>query len=139
MAGRIERCSWCGVQLLVPPEAQTIQCAVCQAVTRVRPNDPLVQPHDSIGQAVSWLKGFMNAVSSNVNSVPTSALSGTAATGALTYSFIQAVQNEPGITYGRLLTAMRSAIREAKTGIRLDGPIASLVRKVFRTELVQVC
>ena len=66
------------------------------------------------------------------------ALSGQALTGAMTYSFIQAAQNEPGLTYGRLLSAMRTTIREAKTGIRLKGPIASLVNKILRTELSQV-
>lgn len=67
-------------------------------------------------------------------------MSGSASTGALTYSFIQAVQNEPGLTYGRLLNAMRHAIRGAKTGgLRLNGPIASLVNKALRTELTQVC
>ena len=66
------------------------------------------------------------------------ALSGQALTGAMTYSFIQAAQNEPGLSYGRLLSAMRTTIREAKTGIRLKGPIASLVNKILRTELSQV-
>lgn len=56
----------------------------------------------------------------------------------MTYSFIQAVQNEPGLTYGRLLNAMRFAIREAKTGIRLKGPIASLLNKLISTDLSQV-
>ncbi|CAL0309505.1 unnamed protein product [Lupinus luteus] len=38
-------------------------------------------------------------------------------TGALTYSFIQAMQDKPKLTYGNLLHAMRSKIREAKEGI----------------------
>ncbi|XP_059648056.1 metacaspase-1-like isoform X2 [Cornus florida] len=368
MNTRRERCSWCHVQLLVPPRAQTIQCAVCQAVTRVGPNDPLAEAQDSICQAASWLKGFVNTVSTNVNtmassvnnypmpgssycgyypqpirppppslpvsargrkravlcgvsyygrsyrikgsvndvrcikhflvekmgfpnnsvlvlteeeiepsriptkhnirmamqwlvqgcqsgdslvfyysghgsqqrdfnmdemdgydetlcpvdvetegmilddeinativrplphgarlhaiidachsgtildlpfvcrmnqegyyhwedhsclaatykgtsgglaisfsscddhqlSVDTTAFTGNVSTGAMTYSFIQALQNEPGLTYGRLLNVMRNVIREAKTGIRLDGPIASLVRKVFHIDLSQV-
>jgi hypothetical protein len=66
------------------------------------------------------------------------AFAGNASTGALTYSFINAVQNEPGLTYGRLLNSMRNAIREAKSGIRLRGPIASLVNKVLGTDLSQV-
>lgn len=49
----------------------------------------------------------------------------------MTFSFIQAVENEPGLTYGRLLNAMRNAIRDAKAGLRLSGPIATLVNKVF--------
>ncbi|MBA0586551.1 metacaspase-3 [Gossypium raimondii] len=52
-------------------------------------------------------------------------------TGAMTFSFIQAVENEPVLTYGRLLNAMRNAIRDAKAGLRLSGPIATLVNKVF--------
>ncbi|RZR72994.1 hypothetical protein BHM03_00019014 [Ensete ventricosum] len=67
------------------------------------------------------------------------ALAGSTSTGAMTYSFIQAIENEPGTTYGRLLTAMRSAIREASTGIRMSGPIVSLMRKVFNFGLTQVC
>lgn len=37
-------------------------------------------------------------------------------TGALTYSFIQAMQEEPKLTYGHLLNSMRSRIRGAKEG-----------------------
>jgi len=67
------------------------------------------------------------------------ALSGTEATGALTYSFIQTVQNEPGLSYGRLLSAMRSTIRGTKTGItQLNGPIASLLNRFLGMELRQV-
>lgn len=52
-------------------------------------------------------------------------------TGALTYSFIQAVKDEPGLTYGRLLTAMRLAIREAHDTIRPSGAIAALVNRLL--------
>ena len=48
------------------------------------------------------------------------------------------MQNEPGLTYGRLLNSMRYAIRDAKTGIRLNGPIASLVNRLLCMELSQV-
>ncbi|KAF8377317.1 hypothetical protein HHK36_030692 [Tetracentron sinense] len=79
-----------------------------------------------------------SACDDNQTSASTTALSGTSTlTGAMTYSFIQAVQSEPGLTYGRVLTAMRSKIREANTGIRLNGPIASLIRKVLGTGLSQ--
>ncbi|XP_021899893.1 metacaspase-1 isoform X2 [Carica papaya] len=56
-------------------------------------------------------------------------------TGAMTYNFIQAVQNEPGLTYGRLLNCMRNAIRESKSsgGLRLNGPIASILNKLVFT------
>lgn len=66
------------------------------------------------------------------------ALTGHILTGAMTYSFIQAAENEPGLTYGRLLGAMRSTIREAKSGRRGNGPILSLINKILRTELSQV-
>lgn len=66
------------------------------------------------------------------------AFAGSTSTGAMTYSFIQALEFEPGTTYGRLLSAMRAAIRDANTGIG-GGPIASLLRKVFGLDLTQVC
>lgn len=69
---------------------------------------------------------------------PLQALSGNTITGAMTFCFIQAVESEPGATYGRILNAMRTAIREAKTGIAISGPIASLVKRVFGVGLTQV-
>ncbi|XP_072972597.1 metacaspase-1-like isoform X1 [Typha angustifolia] len=68
-------------------------------------------------------------------SADTSAFAGSTSTGAMTYSFIQAIESEPGTTYGRLLTNMRSAIRDTNTSTHLNGPIASLIRRVltFRT------
>ncbi|XP_043719509.1 metacaspase-1-like [Telopea speciosissima] len=61
--------------------------------------------------------------------------SGTIMQGAMTYSFIRAVENTPGLTYGHLLTSMRSAIRDVNTGLRFNGPIAFLIKKVFRRRL----
>ncbi|TXG53942.1 hypothetical protein EZV62_019198 [Acer yangbiense] len=59
-------------------------------------------------------------------------------TGALTFSFIQAMENERGITYGRLLNAMRQSVRQAKSGIRLDGAIANIVNEtVFKSDSSQ--
>ncbi|KAK2663300.1 hypothetical protein Ddye_001874 [Dipteronia dyeriana] len=59
-------------------------------------------------------------------------------TGALTFSFIQAMENERGITYGRLLNAMRQSIRQAKSGIRLDAAVANIVKKtVFKSDSSQ--
>ncbi|XP_057977354.1 metacaspase-1-like [Malania oleifera] len=78
-----------------------------------------------------------SACDDHQTSADTKALSGSVTTGVLTYSFIQAVQNEPGLAYGRLLSAMRSAIREARTGLRLNGPIASLINKALGLELSQ--
>ncbi|XP_022762414.1 metacaspase-3-like isoform X1 [Durio zibethinus] len=73
-----------------------------------------------------------SACDDNQVSADTTAFTGTnTRTGAMTFSFIQAVQNEPGLTYGRLLNAMRNAIRDVKAGLRLTGPIATLINKVL--------
>ncbi|KAE8667898.1 Metacaspase-3 [Hibiscus syriacus] len=52
-------------------------------------------------------------------------------TGAMTFSFVQAVQNEPRLTYGSLLNAMRSVIRgvsEAMDGATQDPQLTSSER-----------
>ncbi|KAJ4753367.1 Metacaspase-1 [Rhynchospora pubera] len=67
----------------------------------------------------------------NQTSSDTSAFAGSTSTGAMTYSFIQAIECEPGTTYGRLLTSMRAAIRETGSGCQFSGPIASLIRKAI--------
>lgn len=85
--------------------------------------------------------GELSSISSNFFERDLSlvqALSGNTVTGAMTYSFIQAAQNEPGLTYGNLLNSMRHVIRDAKAGIYLNGPISTLLSKVLRTELSQV-
>ncbi|XP_030459182.1 metacaspase-1-like [Syzygium oleosum] len=79
----------------------------------------------------------ISACDDNQSSADTTALSGSTATGAMTYSFIQAMQNGNELTYGHLLNAMRHTIREASTGVRLKGPIASLVNKVLGAGLTQ--
>lgn len=56
----------------------------------------------------------------------------------MTYSFIKAVELEPGTTYGRLLTAMRTAIRENGAGCQFSGPIASLIRRAIPFGSTQV-
>ncbi|WRX15023.1 hypothetical protein QQP08_007510, partial [Theobroma cacao] len=54
-----------------------------------------------------------SACDDNQISTDTTAFTGTnTRTGAMTFSFIQAVQHEPRLTYGRLLNAMRNAIRD---------------------------
>ncbi|KAL5564075.1 hypothetical protein UlMin_033822 [Ulmus minor] len=97
---------------------------------------PSVYKGTSGGLAIS-----ISACDDNQTSADTNAFTGNTLTGALTYSFIQAVENEIAsaglVTYGRMLGAMRHIIREAKTGIRLKGPIASLLNKLLRTDLSQ--
>ncbi|KAK3002143.1 hypothetical protein RJ639_022324, partial [Escallonia herrerae] len=101
----------------------------------------LWEDHSSLSATYKGTSGGLaisfSACDDHQVSVDTTDLSGNTATGAMTYSFIQAVQNEPGLTYGGLLNAMRYTIRDAKTGIHLNGPIASLVRKVFHRGLSQ--
>ncbi|KAL4614801.1 hypothetical protein ACB092_07G079300 [Castanea dentata] len=93
---------------------------------------PSVYKGTSGGLAISF-----GACDDQQTASDTTALAGKASTGALTYCFIQAVQSEPGLTYGRLLNSIRQQIREAKTGIRLNGPIASLINKVLGADLSQ--
>ncbi|XP_065871676.1 metacaspase-1-like isoform X2 [Euphorbia lathyris] len=101
--------------------------------------DEKICPSDIYKGTSGGLALCFSACNDDQISLDTNALAGNAATGALTYSLIQAVENEPGLTYGRLLNAMRLAIRSAKTsGLRLSGPIASLINKtLFNTELSQ--
>ncbi|XP_075674652.1 metacaspase-1-like isoform X1 [Castanea sativa] len=93
---------------------------------------PSVYKGTSGGLAISF-----GACDDQQTASDTTALAGKASTGALTYCFIQAVQSEPGLTYGRLLNSIRQQIREAKIGIRLNGPIASLINKVLGADLSQ--
>ncbi|CAN1821105.1 AMC1 [Linum perenne] len=82
----------------------------------------------------------ISACNDHQTSADTNVMAGNVSTGALTYSLIQAVQNEPaGISYGRLLNSMRLAIRAARSqGLRLSGPIASLVNiALFSSEMTQ--
>ncbi|KAK8967459.1 Metacaspase-1 [Platanthera guangdongensis] len=65
------------------------------------------------------------------SALDTPALSGSVITGAMIYSLIYAVETDPGTTYGRLLSNMRSIIRGADTGVRLSGPIASFMKHVL--------
>ncbi|CAD6211403.1 unnamed protein product [Miscanthus lutarioriparius] len=67
----------------------------------------------------------------------TTAFSGSASTGAMTYSFIKAVESEPGTTYGRLLTAMRATIRDNGGEFGIPGPIGTFFRRVITFSCAQ--
>ncbi|WVY93143.1 hypothetical protein V8G54_032231 [Vigna mungo] len=56
----------------------------------------------------------ISACDDDGNAADTSAFSGEESAGALTFSFIQAMQDEPNLTYGNLLNSIRSTIRGAK-------------------------
>ncbi|KAI3789038.1 hypothetical protein L2E82_01825 [Cichorium intybus] len=66
----------------------------------------------------------ISACDDHQNSADTSAFTGNAM-GALTYSFIQAVQNARKLTYGDLLDNMRKVVREAQQQQGLNAPFAS--------------
>ncbi|XP_020593056.1 metacaspase-1-like [Phalaenopsis equestris] len=67
----------------------------------------------------------------NQSAQDTQALSGSAITGAMVYSLIYAVETDPGTTYGRMLSNMRSVIRGADSFIGFNGPLASFVKRVL--------
>uniref|UniRef100_A0A0A9G170 Uncharacterized protein n=1 Tax=Arundo donax TaxID=35708 RepID=A0A0A9G170_ARUDO len=71
------------------------------------------------------------------NSQDTTAFSGSTSTGAMTYSFIKAVELEPGTTYGRLLTAMRATIRDNGGEFGIPGPIGTFFRRVITLSCAQ--
>ncbi|XP_024312583.1 metacaspase-1 isoform X2 [Brachypodium distachyon] len=71
------------------------------------------------------------------NSADTTSFSGSASTGAMTYSFIKAVLSEPGPTYGRLLSAMRATIRDNGGECGIPGPIGSFFRRVITFSCAQ--
>lgn len=60
------------------------------------------------------------------------------AIGAMTDSFIKAVEAEPGTTYGRLLCSMRARIRDGHGSPRLPGRLGSFVRRMIVSSSVQV-
>ncbi|KAF9623392.1 hypothetical protein IFM89_001312 [Coptis chinensis] len=65
----------------------------------------------------------------NQTSADTSALSKITSTGAMTFCFIQAFERGQGTTYGSILNAMRTTIRNTGTGndIGGGGPVTSLL------------
>ncbi|CAN1332349.1 AMC1 [Linum perenne] len=57
-----------------------------------------------------------SACNDHETSADTNAGNNNISTGALTYSFVKAVQNEPGLSYGHLLNSMRLTIEGASPG-----------------------
>ncbi|KDO57707.1 hypothetical protein CISIN_1g016243mg [Citrus sinensis] len=68
------------------------------------------------GEAISF-----SGCDDNQTSADTSALSKITSTGAMTYSFIQAIERGHGATYGSMLNSMRSTIRNTDSGSELSG------------------
>ncbi|KAK3147053.1 hypothetical protein QOZ80_3BG0277490 [Eleusine coracana subsp. coracana] len=68
----------------------------------------------------------ISGCSDSQTSEDTTAFSGdSTSTGAMTYSFIKAVESEPGATYGRLLMDMRATIRNNGGDFGIPGPIGT--------------
>lgn len=61
------------------------------------------------------------------SSADTSVLSRITSTGAMTYSFIQAIEHGHGATYGAMLNAMRSTIRNTNDNLGGGGIVTSLL------------
>nr|CAB3500620.1 unnamed protein product [Digitaria exilis] len=61
-----------------------------------------------------------------------------ASVGAMTHSFIKAVESEPcGVTYGRLLTSMKAIMTNGGGSCNLQGPIGAPVSKIANFSGVQ--
>ncbi|CAN6479889.1 unnamed protein product [Victoria cruziana] len=72
-------------------------------------------------------------------SADTSAFAGDTFTGAMTYSFVQAIENGGArTTYGSLMHSIQWAIKNSCLGIQGSGPISSLFKRVFGTGWSQV-
>ncbi|KAK1313421.1 Metacaspase-1 [Acorus calamus] len=119
-----------GTILDLPYVCRMNRAGFCQWEDHRRPE--FARKGTSGGLAISF-----SGCDDNQTSVDTKALSGYTTTGAMTFSFIQAAESEAGATYGRLLSNMRSVIRDTDTGPGIKGPIASLLKKVFRSGLTQ--
>lgn len=68
--------------------------------------------------------------SSNGKSRPVSIPDAYATMGAMTHSFIRAVECQPRATYASLLTSMKNTMREGAGNCNLQGPVGSSIRKV---------
>eukprot|EP00268_Persea_americana_P046191 TRINITY_DN4750_c0_g1_i8.p1 TRINITY_DN4750_c0_g1~~TRINITY_DN4750_c0_g1_i8.p1 ORF type:complete len:360 (+),score=41.10 TRINITY_DN4750_c0_g1_i8:167-1246(+) len=73
------------------------------------------------GEAISF-----SGCDDNQTSADTSALSRITSTGAMTYSFIEAIERGHGATYGSILNSIRTTIRSTSGGTG-GGPVTSLM------------
>lgn len=74
------------------------------------------------GQVISF-----SGCDDDQTSADTSALSRVTSTGAMTYSFIQAIERGQGTTYGAMLNSMRSIIRSTDGDLMGGGMVTSLL------------
>nr|CAB3495728.1 unnamed protein product [Digitaria exilis] len=71
-------------------------------------------------------------------SADASAFAESASIGAMMDSFIQAVEAEPGTTYGRLLGAMRARIRDGHGSCRIPGRLGSYEPQLCSSEMFDI-
>ncbi|XP_020085350.1 metacaspase-1 [Ananas comosus] len=74
------------------------------------------------GEAISF-----SGCDDDQTSADTSALSKITSTGAMTFCFIQAIEGGHGMTYGSILNAMRSAIRNTGNDAMSGGAVSTLL------------
>ncbi|GJN31672.1 hypothetical protein PR202_gb20097 [Eleusine coracana subsp. coracana] len=84
----------------------------------------------------------ISGCSDNKTAEDTTAFSGSISTGAMTYSFIKAVESQPGATYGRLITGMRATIRSNGGESGIPGRIGTFFCRTInfnRAQEPQLC
>ncbi|TVU46780.1 hypothetical protein EJB05_06341, partial [Eragrostis curvula] len=79
----------------------------------------------------------ISGCSDDQKSADSSGFSESEPVGAMTNSFIKALEAEPGTTYGRLMSAMRARIRDGHGNPRLPGRLGSFVRRMIVSSSVQ--
>ncbi|GJN41045.1 hypothetical protein PR202_gn00369 [Eleusine coracana subsp. coracana] len=80
----------------------------------------------------------ISGCSDNKTAENTTAFSGSISTGAMTYSFIKAVESQPGATYGRLITGMRATIRSNGGESGIPGRIGTFSCRTINFNRAQV-
>ncbi|KAM0878506.1 hypothetical protein ACQ4PT_034830 [Festuca glaucescens] len=104
------------------------QCVVSKSTGCLRWRDE--RPLTGAWKGTSGGKAVLISGSSNGKRMPTNALPQPYATiGAMTHSFIRSLECEPRTTYGRLLSSMRSIMRQGGN-CNLQGPVGSSIHMV---------
>ncbi|CAO2210677.1 unnamed protein product [Urochloa humidicola] len=113
-----------GTILNLPYQCRLSRTGYWQWENRDRPMGPVTRP--SGGLAIS-----IGGRSKNQTSQDATAFSGSISTDSVTYSFIKAVESEPGPTYGGLLTTMRAAISDNGRELGISGPMGTFFSRVI--------
>ncbi|KAF8728870.1 hypothetical protein HU200_018164 [Digitaria exilis] len=111
-----------GTSLDLPYLCRMSRTGYWQWEDHCRHGGPGKRPHGGLVISISSCRD-------DQKSADTSAFAESASIGAMMDSFIQAVEAEPGTTYGRLLGAMRARIRDGHGSCRIPGRFGSYVRR----------